>query len=112
MLKNTDHKTNLCSFQPVGEIANSFAGLVLFLHVSVCVISVWRTWRGKTISMKKGFAVVLTFQLYQGIVITIISSKFIFCNPYPAAVEFMSASSLYSPIFSLMVFYFWGDDHA
>lgn len=41
MLKNTDHKTNLCSFQPVGEIANSFAGLVLFLHVSVCVISMF-----------------------------------------------------------------------
>lgn len=38
MLKNTDHKTNLCSFQPVGEIANLFAGLVLFLHVSVCII--------------------------------------------------------------------------
>lgn len=41
MLKNTDHKTNLCSFQPVGEIANLFAGLVLFLHVSVCVISMF-----------------------------------------------------------------------
>lgn len=41
MLKNTDHKTNLCSFQPVGEIANLFAGLVLFLPVSVCVISMF-----------------------------------------------------------------------
>lgn len=41
MLKNTDHKTNLCSFQPVGEIANLFAGLVLFLHVSVCGISMF-----------------------------------------------------------------------
>lgn len=41
MLKNTDHKTNLSSFQPVGEIAKSFAGLVLFLHVSVCVISMF-----------------------------------------------------------------------
>lgn len=41
MLKNTDHTTNLCSFQPVGEIANSFAGLALFLHVTVCVISMF-----------------------------------------------------------------------
>lgn len=50
VLKNTDHKTNLCSFQPVGEIANSFAGLGLFLHVSVCV---WRTWVGKAIAIKQ-----------------------------------------------------------
>lgn len=53
-LKNTDHKTNLCSFQPVGEIANSFAGLVLFLHVSVCVISVFgELGEGKLFQLKK-----------------------------------------------------------
>ena len=54
MLKNTDHKTNLCSFQPVGEIANAFAGLVLFLHVSVCIISVFgELGEGKLLQLKK-----------------------------------------------------------
>lgn len=89
MLKNTDHKTNLCSFQPVGEIANLFAGLVLFLHVSVCNIHVWRTWGGKARS-SKSFAVALTFQLYQGI---IINCKIIFYKLYPGK-EILPASIL------------------
>lgn len=54
MLKNTDHKPNLCSFQPVGEIGNSFAGLVLFLHASVCVISMFgELGEGKLFQLKK-----------------------------------------------------------
>lgn len=59
--------------------------------MSVHVISMFgKLGKGKPLKVKS-FAIDLTSQLYQSV---IISSKIIFYNPYPAAVEILSASVL------------------